>query len=176
MLNEFSKMKLSDLRLDPVKAIGHEWMLITSGNDQKCNTMTASWGGTGYLWNKPVAFVFVRPQRFTYGFMEENALFTCSFFDKKYHKAMQYCGANSGREVDKFKATGLTPLRTSEGAYTLEEAQMFLVCRKMYFQDIHKEGFLDAAMLKHYPENDFHRMYIGEIISAYERINYKSIL
>ncbi|MBW6490956.1 MAG: flavin reductase [Lentimicrobium sp.] len=165
-MTEFSKIKQTDLQIDPVRKIGFEWMLITAGTKEKCNTMTASWGGTGFLWNKPVAFIFVRPQRFTFQFLEENSLFTCSFFSNEYRKALNFCGEHSGRDVNKFKETGLNIIETPEGAITFEESELFLVCRKLYFQDIRPEGFLDAALLKHYPAKDYHRLYIGEIISA----------
>ena len=45
--------------------IGKQWMLVTAGPADEFNTMTASWGGIGWLWNKPVAFVFIRPERYT---------------------------------------------------------------------------------------------------------------
>ena len=51
---------------DVFHLIGKEWMLITSGTIDRFNTMTASWGGIGWLWNKPVAYIFVRPDRYTY--------------------------------------------------------------------------------------------------------------
>ena len=169
-MNRFSKMNLNDLQFDPVRMIGHEWMLITAGDESQCNTMTASWGGTGYLWNKPVVFIFVRPQRFTFKFTEEQPIFTCSFFDREHRKALQYCGAHSGRDMDKIKAAGLTLMQTPEGAFTFEQADIFLVCKKLYYQDLSADGVVDASVLQHYPENDFHRMYVGEIISASARI------
>ena len=169
-MNRFSKMNLTDLQFDPIRMIGQEWMLITAGDEKQCNTMTASWGGTGFLWNKPVAFIFVRPQRFTYKFTEENPLFTCSFFAEEHRDAMEYCGAHSGRDVDKLKATGLKLLKTPEGAFTFEQAEIFLVCKKLYYQDLDPAGIIDASVLKHYPKRDFHRMYVGEIISASARI------
>lgn len=169
-MNKFSKLNLADLQFDPIRRIGHDWMLITAGDENQCNTMTASWGGSGYLWNKPVAFIFVRPQRFTYKFTEENPIFTCSFFDEEHRDALKYCGAHSGKDVDKFKNTGLKLLQTPEGAFAFEQADIFLVCRKLYFQDLDPAGVIDASVLKHYPKNDFHRMYVGEIISASARI------
>ena len=64
-------------RIDParlaenfIELIGREWMLVTASSPEKFNTMTASWGGAGFLWNRPVAFVFVRPERYTYEFMD----------------------------------------------------------------------------------------------------------
>lgn len=173
-MNEFKKLNPNDLQFDPVKKIGKEWMLITAGNTEQCNTMTASWGGTGFLWNKPVVFIFVRPQRFTYQFIEENSLFTCSFFDKEHHHKLQFCGSHSGRDTDKFAATGLRVIETAEGAYTFEEASLYMVCKKMYFQDINPAGFTDASLAMNYPEKDYHRMYVGEIISGAERILTKS--
>lgn len=169
-MNRFSKVNVKDLQFDPIQMIGREWMLITAGDENQCNTMTASWGGTGYLWNKPVAFIFVRPQRFTYKFTEENAVFTCSFFDKKHRKALEYCGAHSGRDVDKFESTGLKLLQTPEGAFAFEQAELFLVCRKLYIHDLDPSGVIDDAVLKHYPKQDYHRMYVAEIISASARI------
>ena len=48
--------------------IGDRWMLVTAGTPAHCNTMTASWGGLGVLWNKPMATIYVRPQRYTFQF------------------------------------------------------------------------------------------------------------
>ena len=53
------------------KLIGKDWMLITAGTSESFNTMTASWGGMGVLWDKKVSFVFVRPTRFTFEFLEK---------------------------------------------------------------------------------------------------------
>ena len=56
------------------ETVGKEWMLITAGTPENFNMMTASWGGFGWLWNKPVAFIFVRPERFTFPLIEQNDL------------------------------------------------------------------------------------------------------
>jgi len=66
MISDFKKIEPTAISGNLIKKIGHEWMLITAGNSTDFNTMTASWGGMGFLWNKPVAFIFIRPQRFTY--------------------------------------------------------------------------------------------------------------
>lgn len=76
----FRILKPSEIVFDPITSIGEEWMLITAGNENRLNAMTASWGGTGYLWNKPVVFIFIRPQRYTFEFVEQQDIFTCSFF------------------------------------------------------------------------------------------------
>ena len=91
------------------KLLDVQWMLITAGNEDKYNTMTASWGGLGVLWNKSIATIYIRPQRYTFEFVENNSIFNLSFFDKKYKPALNFCGSKSGRDYDKAKETGLTP-------------------------------------------------------------------
>ena len=140
-----------------------EWMLITAGNLLSFNTMTASWGGFGVLWNKPVAYVFVRPTRHTYGFMEQSDFFTLSFFEEKYRHILQYCGKFSGRDTDKSAGTGLSPLKAPSGAVMFRQSRLVFDCRKIYTSDINPSHFLDPSIEKNYPAHDYHRMYIGEI-------------
>ena len=140
------------------------WALITAGTREKCNTMTASWGGLGVLWNKPVATIYVRPQRYTYEFLEKNGWFTLSFLPEDRRDALVYCGSASGRDGDKFAACGLHPAFTGEAPY-VEEAELVLVCRKLYWNDLDPAN-MDPAGLEHYDAHDYHRMYIGEIVSV----------
>jgi len=143
-------------------------MLITAGDDKGFNTMTASWGGLGVLWNKSVAFTFIRKQRYTYEFTEDNDLFTLCFFDEDYRNALSICGSKSGRDIDKVKETGLTPVHI-DGTTYFDEARLVLVCKKQYFQDIDPKNFLNADIEKNYPAKDYHRMYIGEIVKVLVR-------
>ena len=101
---------IKDLSENFFEVIGKEWMLVTAGSKEHFNTMTASWGGIGWLWNKPVVFVFIRSERYTYEFMEENEYFTLSFLGKENRSIYNLCGSKSGREVDKVKETGLNPI------------------------------------------------------------------
>ena len=80
--------------------IDEDWMLITAGTAERCNTMTASWGGLGVLWRKNVATVYIRPQRYTFEFVEREDYFTLSFFGGDYRPQLALCGSKSGREVD----------------------------------------------------------------------------
>jgi len=140
-------------------------MLITAGTMESWNTMTASWGAMGELWFKPVVFAFIRPQRYTREFVEREEVFTLSFFDESHRKALNFCGANSGRDCDKAAETGLTPFATDGGSVAFEEARLVLECRKLYFQNINPEHFLDDSIdTKCYPEKDYHRMYVGEVL------------
>ena len=151
---------------NPFSLIGETWMLVTAGEEDSWNTMTASWGGLGILWHKNVAFCFVRPTRHTYDFMEKADKFTLSFFSEQYRKALNYCGSHSGRDVDKAKETGLTPVPV-DSSIAFKEARLVLVCQKIYSSDITPDNFLDKSIDKNYPLKDYHRCYIGEISSCY---------
>lgn len=163
MSNQFNAVNPADLSANAIKLIGKDWMLITSGNLNSYNMMTASWGAMGMLWNKPVVFIFIRPQRYTYEFVEQNELFTCCFFDGHYRKALNFCGSHSGRDVDKAVETSLHPVISPLGSVIFEEARLFFECRKISQQDIDPKGFLSPDIQKNYPAKDYHRMYIGEI-------------
>ena len=155
---------------DPVfDKIGKEWMLISASDGTVSNTMTASWGSCGILWNKPVATCFIRPQRFTCPLVEQASRITLSFLPEKYRAALNYCGSHSGRDGDKFKAAGLTCAHTEDGVPYPLEADLVLVCRKLYADDIKEHAILDPAIFSNYPKKDYHRFYICEIEQVMKR-------
>lgn len=153
-----------DIEDNPFVSIGQEGMLILAGEEKHFNMMTASWGAWGILWHKPVAFCFVRPQRYTYQFMEKADVYSLNFFDPKYKSVLELCGSRSGRDIDKPKAAGLTAKKDGSGALIFEEARLAVICKKIYFQQISPEHFLDPSIAANYPQKDYHRMYVGEII------------
>jgi flavin reductase (DIM6/NTAB) family NADH-FMN oxidoreductase RutF len=149
--------------------LNHDWMLVTAGEMDDFNTMTASWGTLGMLWNKPVAVIFVRPHRYTYEFVEKYPYFTLSFFETRYKDILNYCGQHSGKNVDKVKETGLIPYALASGAVTFEQARLIIECRKLYFDDLKHDHFIDKEIIhRAYPGKDFHRFYIGEIMQCYQ--------
>ncbi len=160
----FREIKPERLNKSPFKLIGSDWMLITAGSAKKYNMMTASWGGFGVLWNKNICFCVIRPGRYTYGFMEKSKKFTLSFFDKRYKSLLEFCGSNSGRDVDKTERTGLTPVRGREGAVYFKQASLVIICKKIYYQQIDPRRFLDPGIHKNYPKKDYHRMYVGQVV------------
>ena len=96
----FKEVKIEELSFNPFTKIGKEWMLITAGNEEKCNTMTASWGGVGVMWGKNAVTAYIRPQRYTKEFVDREEAFTISFYDEKYRKALNLCGTVSGKDTD----------------------------------------------------------------------------
>ncbi|PWL72779.1 MAG: flavin reductase [Clostridiales bacterium] len=149
--------------------IGSDWFLLTAGNEDCCNTMTAAWGGLGFLWNKNVATVYVRKSRHTFGFMEENDIFTMSFFDPSHRDVLNYCGSKLGRDVDKIKECGLTKIML-DGGVAFEEADLVIVCKKLHHQELAPEYFTNASVEEIYAADpDYHTMYIGEILGMYRK-------
>jgi flavin reductase (DIM6/NTAB) family NADH-FMN oxidoreductase RutF len=166
--NGWTEKDIKEFPGSPFARIGDEWMLISAGNgpDGNWNTMTASWGGLGVLWRKNVAFVFVRKSRHTLSFMNSGTVFSLSFFDPSFRKALAFCGAHSGRDYDKAKETGLSPLYFSDGTVGFAEASDVISCRKLYTHDFEPEKFLDPGIDGEcYPDRDYHRLFIGEVIA-----------
>ena len=131
-----------------IELIGKEWMLVSAGDKEKFNMMTASWGGVGVLWNRPVVFAFI------------------------HRKAHSICGSKSGREIDKVAATGLTPFFTEAGNPVFEEARLTLECKVVYKSEIEEAKFLDPSVFpRWYDEKNgnAHIVYIAEIVNAWEK-------
>lgn len=167
----FETIRAEQMEGNVFQRIGEQWMLITAGRKESFNTMTASWGGLGVLWNRPVATVYVRPSRYTYGFMEQSAFFTLSFLPKAYRNQLTMLGKKSGREMDKMNGSGLTPAFRGYGQVYFAEAELVLICKKLYYQDLEPDHFLDPKIETNYNGNDYHSMYIGEITEMLVRKN-----
>lgn len=158
----------NNLEKTAFEMIGKDWMLLTAGNSESYNTMTASWGGLGVLWNKNVVFAFVRPQRFTFEFMNDNDYFSCSFFNEEFRSALAYCGKYSGRDVDKAKECNLTP-DFSENAPYFEEADTVIVCKKLYVQQMTEDSIIDDSIKANYNGDDYHHVFVGEIVKVLKK-------
>lgn len=165
----FKAIDPKELTRNPFSLIGEQWMLVTAGTLDKCNTMTASWGGVGVMWGKPCATIYLRPQRYTKEFVDAGEYFTLSFLPEEYRKTLGYCGSKSGRDVDKIRECGFTMAAGAGGAPYMEEAELVLVCRKRYAQPMGPEFLTGESDIQSrwYPENDWHTLYIGEIVEAF---------
>lgn len=166
----FHSISAENLPDNFIDLIDNKWMLISAGNSRSFNTMTASWGSVGVLWNKPVAICFIRPTRYTFEFANRSEIYTLSFFPEEHRKILNYCGSKSGRNVNKILETGLVPLITPNGGITYAQARLCIECRKIYTDDLKPEKIIPSEIdLKHYPRKDYHRMYIGEILDCYTK-------
>lgn len=169
--NLFKKITPFDVQANVFKLIDRDWMLITSGSPDDFNTMTASWGHLGIIWNLPIAICYIRPQRYTYEFTNRFPDYTLSFFSEEFREILQFCGSRSGRDHDKVKETGLFPRETESGNVYYEQASLVFECRKIYQDDLVLENFVRPEIAeRHYPKNDFHRFYYGEIFNVLQKI------
>lgn len=150
-----------------IKMLSEDWMLITAGKDEEFNMMTASWGGLGVLFGKPVAICYINPARYTYRLMETSDTYTFTFYTEAYRDVLQYCGSASGRDQDKVKESGLTPLTTPTGSKAFGEAWMIIECRKMISQPLSTEVMNDPQLKAEWLGKQVHKMYIGEIINVW---------
>lgn len=163
----FKEISVKDIKANLVSAIADEWMLISAGNEEAHNMMTASWGFVGEMWGADSVVIAVRPQRYTMKFLDENDTFALSFYgdNKAIHKV---CGSESGRDVNKTEKTGLTPV-FEEGTVYFEEANKVIICQKQYVSRLEPDKFIDKEPLKWYPTEDYHYMIIGKIIKVLEK-------
>jgi flavin reductase (DIM6/NTAB) family NADH-FMN oxidoreductase RutF len=162
-MKKFKEIKPEQLEQSPFKLIGKDWMLVTAKKDGKINTMTASWGGLGIMWGKNVAYIVLRPQRYTKEFVDNADTFSLTFYDNGYKKQLGYLGSVSGRDEDKIAKSNLTVLDTEDTPY-FEEADIVMICKKLHAQVINPECFIDSEIdEKWYPDKDYHTLYIAEI-------------
>lgn len=165
---DMKKIDPREIKANAIELIESRWMLVTAGTIDSFNTMTANWGGLGELWYKHVAFVFVRPQRYTYEFTEESDYLTLSFFGESHREALEICGRTSGRDTDKVAETGLTPYETECGSVSFREAEVVLECKKLYADNINPESFVVPEVPERcYKKRDYHRVYVCEIVNAW---------
>jgi flavin reductase (DIM6/NTAB) family NADH-FMN oxidoreductase RutF len=162
-MNGFIEIKPEELNKSPFQLIGKDWMLVTAEKDNKVNTMTASWGGLGVMWGRNVAFVVIRPQRYTKEFIDNSDTFSLTFFDSSFKKQLSYIGAVSGRKEDKISNSNLT-IQHSDNTPFFEEGKLVIMCRKLYAQEFKPECFI-ASELDNvwYSDKDHHTLYIAEV-------------
>ena len=162
----FRDLCLRDFKENAIEIISKEYMLITAGNKDGYNMMTASWGFMGEMWGEDSIAVVVRPERYTMDFIESNDYFTLTFFgdNKDIHKV---CGSKSGRDVDKTALTGLSPICNENYVY-FSEARLVLIIKKKYVQPMDKKYLTDASIdEKWYKNGGWHNLIIGSIERIY---------
>ena len=162
----FKEIEFSEVKENVVDLIAKQWALVTAGDKDGYNTMTVSWGAVGELWGVDTATVYIRPQRYTDEFIEKNDYFTVSFYPAELKNQIHgVCGSKSGRDVDKAKEAGITPVFDEKAPY-FEEAKLVLVCKKMYAQFLNEESITDGDSVKKWYKDDFHKMYVSEIVKV----------
>ncbi|MCR5605538.1 MAG: flavin reductase [Treponema sp.] len=145
------------------KLIGKDYLAVTVKGESKVNAMTASWGGLGQLWNKPVATIYLRPSRYTKELIDSGETFSLCVLNNKAKNRYDYLGSHSGRDEDKMLISKLKVNFMNDTPW-IDDSRLVLFCRKLYSQPLDPFGFSDEKILKqNYRNDDFHTMYIAEI-------------
>lgn len=162
----------------------HQLALVTAGNIECFNGCTLGWGSMGNIWSRagsigPIITVYVYPSRYTWEFLNANETFTVSFFPQEYRKALGYMGSHSGRNEDKVKASGLTPVVMGDSV-SYQQANLTFLCKKLYQHRFEKED-LAEEIHNYYKANpaafppdesgewQTHYMFVGEIIDVEDK-------
>ncbi|MDO8673882.1 MAG: flavin reductase family protein [Dehalococcoidia bacterium] len=104
---------MSKRPLRPATALFPVPTVMVSCGDEKPNIITIAWAGI-LCSDPPTLSVAVRPGRHSHGLISASREYVVNIPSQKLLKIVDYCGVVSGRDVDKFAATGLTPLPASE--------------------------------------------------------------
>lgn len=162
----FKEISPYEIKSNVFDLIGNKWFLVCAGDENGANCMTASWGSLGHIWNKPLLTTVIRPQRYTKKFVDENEYAAFCFLPEEYRKQLGYLGRVSGRDEDKIKNSGLTPV-FEKGTMYFEESDLVIIGRKLYAQWMTEDSFVDKAVAEAmYPEKDYHMAYTYEIITV----------
>lgn len=156
--------------------IGMEYLqkqgaFLTVKNSGVVNTMTIGWGSTGFVWRKPVFTVLVRESRYTYDLIDKCDEFTISIpLSSKLKSALAYCGTKSGRDVNKFKECGILQVPAKKiSTPVIDGCGLYYECKIIYKTDIIPD-LLDRDIKNSvYSDNDYHKLFFGEIIDCYEK-------
>lgn len=166
----FQKIDPKDLKDNPISLFADNWFVVSAGDSTKFNEMTISWGNLGNVWEEPSVTIYIRNTRYTYPFIDNGKYFVLNSFDEKYRDKVKFIGTHSGRDMDKVKATGLTPKFTALGNPYFEEARLVIECEKMYSDDIDRTRLFEKGQ-KMYSDDpkETHRMFIGRIVNMWEK-------
>jgi len=164
---ELVEISSDEFLLHPYASWKYQNFLLTCGDfaTNQYNTMTIGWGSFGRMWQKPFAMVVVRPSRFTFEFMEAFSTFTLCMLPLEFKPAISLLGTKSGRDGNKIAESGLTivpSVRVPSPSFA--EAELVIECQKTYWQDFDPTHFIDPSIQIQYPNQDYHRVYFGEIL------------
>lgn len=165
--------------LNAISMFETKWALATAGTAADFDGCTISWGSFGNLWGMPgkgraMATIYVNPLRYTSEYLLKNPLFTISFFPESHRKDLGTLGSKSKRDGDKFAQTSLTPKahKTERGETVIfEEAELTLVCRKVYHEQFNKDN-MDKDIYREFHESVSqppHYQFIGEIVEVIDK-------
>lgn len=142
------------------------FLTVKAGDE--LNTMTMGWVAFGFIWQKPIMMVMVRPTRYTFEIMEKAVDFTVTLPLDDMKNELEYCGSKSGRVVDKFKECNLEIEKGQKVVTPIIKTHAYQYECKIVYKSAMNSAFLakelDSSL---YPQKDYHTLYFGEIVGCY---------
>ena len=148
--------------------VGKDFTIITAGKENHYNSMTASWGGLGILFNKPTTWCILRANRYTLELIQKEQTYTLSYFSDEYKEQVLFLGSKSGRGSEKMKEVELTSVQTPSGDMSFKEARLIIECKLTQLTTVNPNDFYTSEskdfINEAYKEaNDYHKLVFGEI-------------
>ena len=155
-------------------AIGEDFSVLTAGDSNHYNSMVASWGGWGILFERPSIYHFLRSNRYTLELMRKKNTYTVSLFPAEYKDQIMIFGGSSGRDSNKMKETTLTAVATPSGNMTYKEAAVVLECKLAEVTTVSPDDFINESDKKfvvdaHAETGEYHKMIFSEITNVWVR-------
>ncbi len=172
----FKKVEPTELTDNVFKLVGQDYTVITAGTDSAFNSMTASWGGWGQLFEVPVTWCFLNASRYTLEFIKKEQTYTMTYFPEQFKEQVIAFGSKSGRNSDKMKETTLTHVKTPSNNITYKEAKLVIECKlveitetnpKDFYSDKGKD-FVEKGM-KDGNGKEYHKLVFGDITNVWVR-------
>jgi flavin reductase (DIM6/NTAB) family NADH-FMN oxidoreductase RutF len=170
----FTNIPAEELTDNVFKLVGEDITVITAGDATHFNSMAASWGGVGILFNKPTTWCFLRSSRYTLELIKKEQTYTMSYFPEEYKEQVLFFGSKSGRDTDKMKEITLTPVQTPDGNTTYKEARLILECKLTELTTVSPDDFYtqegkDFIVDAYKETKGYHKMVLGEITHIWVR-------
>lgn len=174
-MHTFQPYPINMLEWNPIKKLAEEGVAIVAEANGKVNATSSHNGGVGHIWGKNVLYAFLRNTRYTKELLDESDYFSACFFDmneKNNVQLMKVLDQLSGRNEDKLKQCHVDVEYAMNVPY-IDDANFIILCRKIAAVPMTENTILDENILNaNYTErhlDDFHTMYIGEILDILAR-------
>ena len=170
----FTQIDAKEIPESVFKLVGSDYSVITAGDPSLYNSMVASWGGGGILFEKPTTWCFLRSNRYTLEIIRKKETYTMSYFDDEYKKDFLLFGKKSGRNSDKMKESKLSVIQPPSGNLSYKEAKLIIECKLAEVTTVAPGDFYTEQGKKfvedaHAETNDYHKIVFGEITNVWIR-------
>ena len=137
----FHSIAPEDLSDNVFTLVGKDLTVVTAGQKDHYNSMTASGGGFGLLFLKPATWCIIRADRYTLELIQKEQSYTLSYFHGDFKQQVLFLGSGSGRDHEKMKEVALTAIATPSGNMSFQEARLIVECRLTAVATAHPDDF-----------------------------------